>query len=457
MQPARLLGTPSGTFPDFPLPGGEFINCKLIPHWYDSLRLLTFPAAALLLGVAMKVLVVDDSRNDRKIIRYNFEWHGCQVLEASNGKQGLELAAAERPDLIISDCLMPVMDGFQFLYELKKLTELRSIPFIFYSAVYTGSREAELAASLGALAFLEKPKRPDELWEEVGSLLAAEPTKAEPESKQWREEEFLRNYSQMVAGKLEEKVRELSETNESLLRLNSELERRVVDRTAQLEAANRELEMFSYSVSHDLRAPLRHIDGFSQALIDEYATKLNTTGREYLDRLRKSSRRMMDMIDALLELSRHTRGKIVRESVDLSALAREVGSQLQRSQPERPVDFQVAEGVVVRGDARLLRVVLEHLLGNAWKFTELREDARIEFFPTQLEGRLACAVRDNGVGFDMTYADKLFSPFQRLHGQDEFPGRGIGLAIVRRIITRHGGKVQAEAELGKGATVTFTV
>lgn len=406
----------------------------------------------------MKVLVVDDSRNDRKIIRYNFEWHGCQVLEASNGKQGLELAAAERPDLIISDCLMPIMDGFQFLHELKKLTELRSIPFIFYSAVYTGSKEAELAAALGALAFLEKPKRPDELWEEVGSLLAAESTvEGEAQAKQWREEDFLRNYSQMVAGKLEEKVRELSETNESLLRLNSELERRVVDRTAQLEAANRELEMFSYSVSHDLRAPLRHIDGFSQALIDEYAAKLNTTGREYLDRLRKSSRRMMDMIDALLELSRHTRGKIVKESVDLSALAQEVGAQLARSQPERQVDFQVAEGVVVRGDARLLRVVLEHLLGNAWKFTEQREDARVEFLTTQMEGRLACAVRDNGAGFDMAYADKLFSPFQRLHAQDEFPGRGIGLAIVRRIISRHGGKVLAEAELGKGATFTFTV
>ena len=406
----------------------------------------------------MKVLIVDDSRNDRKIIRYNFEWHGCQVLEASNGKQGLELAAAERPDLIISDCLMPVMDGFQFLHELKKLTELRAIPFIFYSAVYTGSKEAELAASLGAMAFLEKPKRPDELWEEVGRLLAAEPAgEVVAEAKQWREEEFLRNYSQMVAGKLEEKVRELSETNESLLRLNSELERRVVDRTAQLESANRELEMFSYSISHDLRAPLRHIDGFSQALIDEYAAKLNSTGRDYLDRLRKSSRRMMDMIDALLELSRHTRGKVAKENVDLSALAKEVGTQFSRSQPERQVDFQVAEGVVVRGDERLLRVVLEQLLGNAWKFTEKRDDARVEFFATQWEGRLACAVRDNGVGFDMTYADKLFSPFQRLHGQDEFPGRGIGLAIVRRIISRHGGKVQAEAELGKGATFTFTV
>jgi len=406
----------------------------------------------------MKVLVVDDSRSDRKIIRYNFEWHGCQVLEASNGKQGLELAASQKPDLIISDCLMPIMDGFQFLHELKKLTELKSIPFIFYSAVYTGSKEAELAASLGARAFLEKPKRPDEFWEEVGRVLAAGPTEEGTDAfKNWREEEFLKNYSQVVAGKLEEKVRELSEVNESLLRLNGELERRVVERTSQLEAANRELEMFSYSISHDLRAPLRHMEGFSQALIDEYASKLNATGRGYLERIRKSSRRMMEMIDSLLELSRHAKGKIVKESVDLSALAREIGALLARSEPDRVVDFQVADGVVVRGDARLLKVVLEHLLANAWKFTGKKEDARVEFYATDWDGRLACAVRDNGAGFDAAYADKLFSPFQRLHSQEEFPGRGIGLAIVRRIISRHGGKIRAEAEPGQGAIFTFTV
>ena len=405
----------------------------------------------------MKVLVVDDSRSDRKIICYNFEWHGCHVLEASNGKQGLEQVLTESPDLIISDCLMPVMDGFQFLQELKKLDHLRSIPFVFYSAVYTGNKEAELAASLGALAFLEKPKRPDELWEEVGRILAAQSAGKGGAARELREEDFLKNYSNVVAGKLEERVRELSESNESLLRLNGELERRVVDRTAQLEAANRELEMFSYSVSHDLRAPLRHIDGFSQALIDEYTTRLNSTGRDYLDRIRKSSRRMMDMIDGILELSRHARWKIVKEKVDLSAMAREIGVMLARSHPDREVDFDVADGVVVRGDVRQLKVVLEHLLANAWKFTEQTEEARVEFYATQWDGRSACAVRDNGVGFNMAYAEKLFSPFQRLHSQEQFPGRGIGLAIVRRIVNRHGGKVRTDAEPGKGATFTFTL
>ncbi|MBU5638214.1 response regulator [Geomonas sp. Red69] len=406
----------------------------------------------------MKVLVVDDSRNDRKIIRYNFEWHGWHVVEAANGKQGLEVAAAEAPDLILSDCLMPVMDGFRFLRELKKFQELGRIPFIFYSAIYTGSREAELAASLGATAFLEKPMRPDELWEEVGRLLVAEvATEREAEPRPMQEEDSLRDYSQVVATRLEEKVRELTEENESLLRLNGELERRVVERTAQLESANRDLEMFSYSVSHDLRAPLRHLEGFSQALTEEYAARLNTIGNDYLDRIRRSSRRMADMLDAILELSRSVRGKLNKEDVDLSALAREVVGQLVRSQPERKVDVRVAEGMTARGDARLLKVAVEHLVGNAWKFTQTREHAVVEFFPIEWEGRSAFAVRDNGTGFDMAYSEKLFSPFQRMHSQEEFPGRGIGLAIVKRIVSRHGGKVKIEAEAGQGATVTFTV
>ena len=406
----------------------------------------------------MKVLVVDDSRSDRKIIRYNFEWHGCQVLEAVDGRQGLEVAAAEKPDLIISDCLMPGMDGFQFLNELRKHPDLKSTPFVFYSAAYTGSKEAEFARSLGARAFLEKPKNPDDLWEEIGRLMAAEwAGEGGAADTPSREDEFVRNYSQVVAGRLEERVKELSETNEHLLHLNTELERRVVERTAQLEATNKELEMFSYSISHDLRAPLRHMDGFSQALVDEYAAKLNSTGKEYIERIRRSSRRMMEMIDAILDLSRYARGKIEKQNVDVTSMAREIAATLSRSQPEREVRFDVADGVAVRGDANLLKVVLEHLLSNAWKFTVVRKDARIEVFGLEWDGRAAVAVRDNGVGFDMNYSDRLFTPFQRLHSQEEFPGRGIGLAVVRRIVNKHGGRVRAEAEPGKGATFTFAL
>jgi signal transduction histidine kinase len=408
----------------------------------------------------MKVLVVDDSRSDRKVIRYNFEWHGCQVLEASNGRQGLETATREKPDLIISDCLMPILDGFNFLRELRKLSELRSTPFVFYSAVYTGSKEAELAVTLGAQAFIEKPKDPDDLWEEVGRVMAAQSAARGAESSVATvigEEDFLRNYSQMVAGKLEEKVRELTEVNESLLRLNSELEHRVVERTSQLEAANQELELLSYSVSHDMRAPLRHMDGFSQALVEEYAAKLNSTGKEYLDKIRKSSKRMLEMIDAILELSRFARGKVGREQVNLSAMAIDYANQLKQAQPERDVTFNIAEGITVRADGRLLRVVVEQLLNNAWKFTVGRQGALIEFLATDWDGRLAFVVRDNGVGFDPNFADKLFAPFQKLHRAQDYEGRGVGLAIVRRIVNRHGGRIKAEAEIDQGAAFTFTV
>ncbi|UFS71291.1 ATP-binding protein [Geomonas sp. RF6] len=405
----------------------------------------------------MKVLVVDDSRSDRKIIRYNFEWHGYQVLEAANGRQGLELALAEKPDLIISDALMPIMDGFQFLHELKGIEELRGIPFLFYSAVYTGNKEEELALSLGAKAFIRKPKGPDELWEEVGKVLALENAGRGNGDERKNEKEFFRNYSQVVATKLEEKVKELSEANENILRLNAELEQRVRERTAQLEAANRELEMFSYSVSHDLRAPLRHMDGFSQALLEDYEGKLDATGVEYLERIRKSSRRMCEMIDAMLDLSRFSRGQIVREDLDLTAMVREICADLAKAHPGRKVNLRIREGVIAWADARLVRVVMENLLSNAWKFTSKRSDATIEFTVTEREGRPTFIVRDNGAGFEMTYADKLFAPFQRLHSKEEFSGNGIGLATVRRIINRHGGTIWVEAEPDKGATFYFTL
>ena len=406
----------------------------------------------------MKVLIVDDSRSDRKIIRFNFEWHGCQVFEAANGRQGLELAAAKKPDLIISDSLMPVMDGFRFLQKLKSREDLKSIPVIFYAAVYAGGREVEIALGLGARAFLEKPQHPEELWEEVGRLMAAgEGGEAATRTCTRPESEFLGNYSQLVTGKLERRVWELAEEKGNLARLNGELERRVLERTAQLEAANRELELFSYSISHDLRAPLRHIDGFSQALQEEYAAELAAGGREYLGRIVKSSRRMLEMIDAILELSRYARSKPVRENLDLSAMAREVGGALAGSHCGRVVELRVAGGLTARGDTQLVRVALEKLLGNAWKFTAKTGEPLVEFYGTTWGGRTAFAVRDNGAGFDSAYADKLFAPFQRVHSQEEFPGCGMGLAIVKRIITLHGGEIRAEAAPGRGATFVFTV
>jgi signal transduction histidine kinase len=241
-------------------------------------------------------------------------------------------------------------------------------------------------------------------------------------------------------------------------RMKTELERRVAERTHQLDAANKELEAFSYSVSHDLRAPLRSIDGFGQALLEDCASRLDDQGRHYLQRIRGSTQHMGQLIDDLLKLSRATRAEIRREPVDLTQMAQTVTAELRRAEPGRQVELQVQDGMIANGDLRLLRIVLENLLSNAWKFTSRVEHPRIEMSSFQDgAGQHTYYVRDNGVGFDMAYIDKLFGAFQRLHSPADFPGTGIGLATVQRIIHRHGGRVWAESEVGKGASFYFTL
>jgi hypothetical protein len=289
-------------------------------------------------------------------------------------------------------------------------------------------------------------------------------------------EEALRRAHSDLEIKVRERTSDLARANEEMeteiaermradakvRMLNRELEQRVTERTAQLEAANRELEAFSYSVSHDLRAPLRVIDGFSKAIEEEQASALDDTGRDYFKRVRAAAGRMGQLIDALLDLSKQTRGELNRVPVDLSSLAKRAAEELSKNHPKRNVDVVLAEGVTMQGDPVMLRAVIENLLGNAWKFTARRERARIEFGVLKSEihnpkFEMVCFVRDNGAGFDMAYADKLFIAFQRLHGAEDFPGIGIGLATVRRIINRHGGRIWAESEPDKGATFYFTL
>ncbi|HVO56433.1 MAG TPA: PAS domain S-box protein [Dongiaceae bacterium] len=231
----------------------------------------------------------------------------------------------------------------------------------------------------------------------------------------------------------------------------------LVRRTAELEAANKELETFSYSVSHDLRAPLRGIEGFSQALQEDYGSQIDEVGNNYLARIRAAARRMGELIDDLLNLARVTRAEMLRERVDLSGIAGQVAEDLRSQDPERHVDVKIAPGLAAEGDSRLLRVVLTNLLGNAWKFTSKRDGAHIEFGEDRSNGHPSFFVRDNGAGFDPTYATRLFGAFQRLHTVKDFPGTGIGLATVQRIILRHGGTVWAEGAVNHGATIHFTL
>jgi light-regulated signal transduction histidine kinase (bacteriophytochrome) len=241
--------------------------------------------------------------------------------------------------------------------------------------------------------------------------------------------------------------------NEQLQRLNETLLRQ----KEAVELANRELESFSYSVSHDLRAPLRSIDGFSLALLEDYGDKLDEQGKKYLGHVRDAAQRMAQLIDDLLGLARVTRSEMIYANVDMTALVRRIAGRLQATMPERDVHFDIQEGVSGHGDARLLTVVLENLLGNAWKFTSKRESGKIEFALAENRGKPTYFVRDNGAGFDMAYADKLFGAFQRLHSESDFEGTGIGLATVQRVIHRHGGRVWAEGSVGVGATFYFTL
>jgi PAS domain S-box-containing protein len=257
---------------------------------------------------------------------------------------------------------------------------------------------------------------------------------------------------------------ELSNANEALRARVDRMEGEIYLRAQalqrvnqQLRASNQELEAFCYSVSHDLRAPLRGIDGFSQVLLEDYAGQLDEQGKEYLHRVRAAGQRMAQLIDDLLNLSRVARSEMRYEPIDLSGMARSLAAEFRRSGPERKVEFVIMEGVVANGDARLLRLLLRNLIGNAWKYTGKHPEARIEFGYGAGEEKKAYFVRDDGAGFDMAFSGKLFGTFQRLHGVHEFPGTGIGLATVQRIVHGHAGRIWAESAVERGATFYFTL
>lgn len=239
--------------------------------------------------------------------------------------------------------------------------------------------------------------------------------------------------------------------------LNASLEQRVQERTAELEIANRELETFSYSVSHDLRAPLRTLDGFSRILLEDYAPRLDAEAQEHLHRIRAASQRMGELIDSLLKLARITRGSLHRVPVNLSLMAQAAADELQQAEPERTAHFHIAPDLMAEADANMLQIALKNLLDNAWKFTSKQPVAEIEFGIKSHNGSPALFIRDNGVGLDMTYANKLFIAFQRFHSATDFPGTGVGLATTQLIIHRHGGRIWAESQPGHGATFYFTL
>ena len=392
------------------------------------------PAPSLL--APKKILAIDDSPTYLDRLGEVLREEGYDVVLAHSGEEGLELLAVQPVDCILLDLLMPGLGGQETCRRIKAAPVIRDIPLLLLTAVEDRETMIEGLAT-GADDYISKSAEFDVLKARVSAQLRRR--QFEDEARRMRAELFQRELEASES----RAAREIAETRAALV---SELERK-----------NRELEAFSYSVSHDLRAPLRAIDGFSRILADDFAAVLDAKGREHLDRVRAAARRMGELIDDLLHLSRVGRADMVRSPVDLSAVARDVAADLARKDAGRTVEVVVADTSPVSGDSRLLRVVLENLLGNAWKFTGRVEVPRIEFRAAEERGEVVYLVRDNGAGFKQEHAGRLFQPFRRLHHASDFPGTGIGLATVYRVVERHGGRVWAESAPGAGATFFFTV
>jgi signal transduction histidine kinase len=398
------------------------------------------------------ILVVDDLLENLQLLTRLLTAEGYAVHPADSGELALASVAVSPPALILLDIRMPGMDGFEVFRRLLMRPESHHIPVIFISAITDIEQRVE-GLKLGAVDFISKPFQREELLARVQTHLELSQLRARLENRVEERTAELVEANEALRAEITARKR----AEEEIRTLNAELEQRVIQRTAQLEAANKELEAFSYSVSHDLRAPLRGIDGWSLALLEDYGSQLDGQAKTYLERVRSETQRMGQLIDDLLQLSRLTSAEMNPRKVNLSTLAGTIASRLQKAQPERQVKFVIQPRLNANGDARLLEIALTNLLGNAFKFTGKTPQARIEFGQTEVEGQRAFFVRDNGAGFDMALAKKLFGAFQRMHKTSDFPGTGVGLTTVQRIVHRHGGRIWAEAAVDQGATFYFTL
>jgi PAS domain S-box-containing protein len=515
------------------------------------------------------ILIVDDHLTNRQLIVSLISRRGYRPLEASDGAEALAMVRAEHPELVISDILMPTVDGFEFVRRLRADPSIAQTKVIFYTATYREREAEELARMGGVFRVISKPCKPVEMLQAIEQALARAPAEMPASIESTFDREHVRlmtdklsahaaalRRAQHVAklahvitrpdGSFEswsDTLRELTglddehmprstrewlqiihpdhreafrakciaaarsglrteveyqlrrsdgtwtsmfqviepmlgETHsddgrrwfstlqdisalkraeEEVRRLNADLERCVAERTSELEAAMKDLESFDYSISHDLRAPIDRIRGFTSVLAADYSGCLDDRGRDLLRRVIAASESMEQLVGDLFSLSTVSRGELRRTEVDMTALAQAIIAELMRAQPGRSVAVEIEAGLFARADPGLLRIVLENLLGNAWKFTGRRDGAKIEVGCDRSMANAIFFVRDNGEGFDSNLAAKLFAPFQRLHSKSEFEGTGIGLATVNRIVSRHGGRVWAEGAVGVGATILFTL
>lgn len=375
----------------------------------------------------LSVLLVEDDDAFAELIRLSLSKQANEltlfvVSSIGEAKRYLSLTS---PDIVISDYMLLDGNGTDLL--VKNPSDL---PFPVIILTSHGDEQTAVdAIKSGALDYVVKSET---ILHDMPHIIRR----------------TMREWSHIIERKHAEQELQLH---------RDKLEELVNDRTAELAAANRELESFSYSVSHDLRSPLRHIDGYSHMLLEDYSEALDSNGKKLLKKLRKSSQRMAQLIDDLLKLSRVSRHELQWQDVDLTCEAKRIAKKMQKIEPHRNVKFIIQDGLNSRGDQALLHILLQNLLDNAWKYTTNNSESTIQVGKTDYGNSLTFFVKDNGAGFDMQYVNKIFTPFQRLHREDEFPGTGIGLASVHQIIQRHNGKIWAEGKEGAGATIYFSI
>jgi two-component system, NtrC family, sensor kinase len=383
-----------------------------------------------------RILAVDDSPTYLHELGEMLRGEGYDVVLASSGEEAIEMLSVQAVDCILLDVVMPGLGGKATCQRIKESLLVRDVPLIMLTA--REDRESMIEGlSMGADDYIAKSGEFEVLKVRVRAQMRRK--QFEDEHRRIREQLL---HSELLATE-ERSARQIAETRAALV--------------GELERKNEELEAFSYAVSHDLRAPLRGIDGFSQAFLEDYGDTLDERGRDYLRRVRAGAQRMGELIDDLLQLSSVGSADLRRDHVDLSKIARASFEDIEQREPSRKVLFVGEERLAADADARLMRVLFDNLLGNSWKFTAKVPEPTIEFGAELRQGDTVYFVRDNGAGFDMQFADKLFTPFQRLHSEADFPGTGIGLATVYRVVDRHGGRVWADGAVSGGATIFFTL
>jgi signal transduction histidine kinase len=396
----------------------------------------------------MNVLIVEDNATNRRVLQATLVAEKMIVFTANDGIEALAVLEREKIDAIITDILMPRMDGYRLCFQ--------KIPLIVYTATYTTASDEELSLRLGADRFLRKPAKASVMIEALREVTRS-PRVPGPPHTEPAGLDLMKSYSERLVAKLEQRNQELEVAREELRVANVSLEERVQQRTSRLEEANEQLESFAYFVSHELRTPLRAVAGYANALRDDFGAELPSEAQRLIGVVVNGANRMSRLLEDLLNFSRLGRQEVRKREVDVGSIVLTAVEELRPVWEPRHVAIQVGSLPKAAADPTLLKQVFLNLLGNALKFTRPRTDVRIEVGGRPDAAGTVFFVKDNGVGFEMERAGKLFTPFERLHLATEFEGTGLGLGIVRMIVERHGGRAWAEGAVDQGATFFFTL